>query len=124
MCCIFKILHSELEASLQTSRDQLAVTSSELEKQQALTEKLETDLLSLNKSNGEATPSNSTDVLAGLELGKNPVRLYSVHSVSILMSDIAFTGVVIEKYPSTFYILGRHVNPAHCDQPTRSVPAT
>ncbi|GLB37586.1 putative CASP C terminal [Lyophyllum shimeji] len=72
----FRILHGELEESLQTAQDQLKNMSSELEKQKALNEKLENDLASMNKHkpNGDATPSDSgLDVLAGLELnGKSP----------------------------------------------------
>ncbi|KAJ7647139.1 CASP C terminal-domain-containing protein [Roridomyces roridus] len=77
----FRILQSELEASLQTVEEQLAGTSAELGKQKILNEKLENDLLSMNshKSNGDLTASNndSTDVLAGLDLGRKtdqPVR--------------------------------------------------
>lgn len=74
-----QILQTELEASLQTAEERLAGTSAELEKQKILNEKLENDLLSMNshKSNGDLTASNndSTDVLAGLDLGRKPVRL-------------------------------------------------
>ncbi|KAJ4476999.1 CASP C terminal-domain-containing protein [Lentinula edodes] len=64
----FRILHGELEASLQHAQGQLDSTSTELEKQKTLNEKLENDLLSLNKPNGHVSPSGSSDVLAGLEL--------------------------------------------------------
>ncbi|KAJ7045771.1 CASP C terminal-domain-containing protein [Mycena alexandri] len=77
----FRIIHTELEASLQTAEEQLATTSAELEKQKILNEKLETDLVSMNshKSNGDLslTEGDSTDVLAGLDLGRKaeqPVR--------------------------------------------------
>ncbi|KAJ7594300.1 CASP C terminal-domain-containing protein [Mycena floridula] len=68
----FRILHGELEASLQVTEDQLVLTKSELEKQNALNEKLETDLLSMNehKPNGDMGVSESSDVLAGLDLGR------------------------------------------------------
>ncbi|THH12105.1 hypothetical protein EW146_g7817 [Bondarzewia mesenterica] len=82
----FRILHGELEASLQQIRDELASTASELEKQRALNERLETDLLQLNKHgqsqgqngkthvNGTDVPQtefdSDEDVLAGLDLGK------------------------------------------------------
>jgi homeobox protein cut-like len=74
-----QILHTELETSVAASKDQLALTSSELEKQKALNEKLENDLLAMNKHsgsalNGDVTSSDAsasqTDVLAGLDLGK------------------------------------------------------
>ncbi|KAJ4498163.1 CASP C terminal-domain-containing protein [Lentinula lateritia] len=64
----FRILHGELEASLQHAQGQLDSTSTELEKQKTLNEKLENDLLSLNKPNGHLSPSGSSDVLAGLEV--------------------------------------------------------
>lgn len=62
-------------------RSQLEATESELEKQHALNEKLETDLLQMDQRkdggiNGASTPANGTgsatpvDVLAGLDLGK------------------------------------------------------
>lgn len=64
-------------------QDQLALTSTELEKQRVLNEKLENDLLEMNKHkpNGVAgvngnvegvlSPSDSqVDMLAGLELGR------------------------------------------------------
>ncbi|KAF8210571.1 CASP C terminal-domain-containing protein [Mycena galopus ATCC 62051] len=77
----FRIIHAELEISLQTSEERLATTTAELEKQKILTEKLETDLLSMNshKSNGDplTLDGDSTDVLAGLDLGRKteqPVR--------------------------------------------------
>ncbi|KAJ7446265.1 CASP C terminal-domain-containing protein [Mycena galericulata] len=77
----FRILKTELEASLQSAEEQLVSTSTELEKQKILNEKLENDLLSMNshKSNGDLPTSDnvSTDVLAGLDLGRKtdqPVR--------------------------------------------------
>jgi len=76
----FRIIHAELEASLQTAEERLATTTAELEKQKILNEKLETDLVSMNshKSNGDLTSEgDSTDVLAGLDLGRKteqPVR--------------------------------------------------
>ncbi|KAG6867826.1 hypothetical protein C0993_010585 [Termitomyces sp. T159_Od127] len=75
----FRILHSELEESLRAAEDQLKNLGSELEKQKTLNEKLETDLLSMNKhrTNGDVPSSDSgLDVLAGLELGtKKPVSI-------------------------------------------------
>ncbi|KAF7376365.1 Golgi membrane protein [Mycena sanguinolenta] len=78
----FRITHTELEVSLQTAEERLASTTAELQKQQMLTEKLETDLLSMNshKSNGDLAPpadGDSTDILAGLDLGKKTARTRS-----------------------------------------------
>ncbi|KAJ3550102.1 hypothetical protein NM688_g5108 [Phlebia brevispora] len=77
----FRILHGELEASLQSVQSELAMTSSELEKQRALNEKLENDLLQMEAHNPKATNAESQeqddDALAGLELGKKtgpPIR--------------------------------------------------
>ncbi|KAN0125306.1 CASP C terminal domain containing protein [Lactarius tabidus] len=71
----FRILHNELEASLQRTQDDLASTSQELEKYRQLNERLESDLLKIEQhGNGDATPADPAedDVLAelGLELGK------------------------------------------------------
>ncbi|KAI0780119.1 CASP C terminal-domain-containing protein [Fomes fomentarius] len=77
----FRILHAELESALQSVQSQLEATESELEKQHALNEKLETDLLQMDQRkdggvNGTSSPANGTgsatpvDVLAGLDLGK------------------------------------------------------
>ncbi|KAI0630292.1 CASP C terminal-domain-containing protein [Trametes polyzona] len=74
----FRILHAELETALQSVQYQLAATESELEKQRALNEKLETDLLQMDQRKGEngisPSPANGSstpvDVLA--ELGKKP----------------------------------------------------
>ena len=67
-------MHSELEASLQAAEERLWATSSELEKQKILNEKLEMDLLAVekHKPNGDAlSRSNSaSDPLAGLDIGK------------------------------------------------------
>lgn len=78
----WQILHGELEESLQAAQSQLNVMSSEMDKQNALNERLENDLLSMNKhrQNGDDNPSDSgLDVLAGLDLGKKPAVRISVH---------------------------------------------
>ena len=78
-----QILHGELEASLQAAQEELITVNSKLEKQQQLDEKLENDLLDIEKHqqaqvNGkhEARDSlkgtTSSDALAGIELGKKP----------------------------------------------------
>lgn len=73
-----QILHGELEASLQRARDDLASTSSELEKYRELNERLESDLLKIeqhgqgrhDQENGDADPveTGEDDILAGLGL--------------------------------------------------------
>jgi homeobox protein cut-like len=82
-------LHSELEQSLQSVQDQLYTTSSELEQQKVLNEKLENDLFSVDKHklNGNVTPSESggLDALASLELGK---RSTVKHSISLGTSSL------------------------------------
>ena len=78
-----QILHGELEASLQAVQEELITVNTKLEKQQQLNEKLENDLLDVEKHqqaqvNGKhetretlkSTPSS--DALAGIELGKKP----------------------------------------------------
>jgi homeobox protein cut-like len=64
-------MHNELEQSLQSIQDRLHATSSELEQQKILNEKLENDLLSVNKhkANGDVIPSESGS-LDSLDLGK------------------------------------------------------
>lgn len=87
-----QILHGELEAALQSMETQLSATESELEKQRALNEKLETDLLQMDqrKADGGLTPSHANgsatpvDVLA--ELGKKP-------SVSAMLQTTLFRDI-------------------------------
>ena len=64
---------------MRLTRDELETTTSELEKQRALNEKLENDLLQLNKheqngdqNGGSKSPDGASDddILAGLDLGK------------------------------------------------------
>ncbi|KDQ21701.1 hypothetical protein BOTBODRAFT_211241 [Botryobasidium botryosum FD-172 SS1] len=78
----FRILHGELESSLQAVTEQLARDQKELEQQKGLNERLENDLLQLNrhipKTNGDGISGTSTpsgqpgaqDGLAGLNLGQ------------------------------------------------------
>ncbi|KAK0461260.1 CASP C terminal-domain-containing protein [Desarmillaria tabescens] len=89
----FRILHSELENSLQAAQDQLSSTGADLEKQKALNEKLENDLLSMNKhrSNGDITPPESSDVLTGLDLGRKAV---SVRTTPIPFTSSADTSIL------------------------------
>uniref|UniRef100_D8Q8Q9 Protein CASP n=2 Tax=Schizophyllum commune (strain H4-8 / FGSC 9210) TaxID=578458 RepID=D8Q8Q9_SCHCM len=69
----FRITHAELETTLNSVQARLEGTSQELEKQRALNEKLEDDLLALNQGGGERsgrdTPAEGADALAGLDIG-------------------------------------------------------
>ncbi|THH32502.1 hypothetical protein EUX98_g1693 [Antrodiella citrinella] len=85
----FRVLHNELEASLLAAEAQLSATEADLQKQRTLNEKLENDLLQMDRHNptagksslnlngdangsGTQTPAEGVvdDVLAGLELGR------------------------------------------------------
>ncbi|KAJ3803282.1 CASP C terminal-domain-containing protein [Lentinula aff. detonsa] len=85
----FRILHGELEASLHHAQGDLEATSAELEKQRSLNEKLENDLLSLNKPTGNVTPSGSSDVLAGLEVGQRVTLESSARSTPVPFASSA-----------------------------------
>ena len=73
-----QILHGEREASLQRAREDLASTTSELERHRELNERLESDLLKIeqhgqggnDQENGDANPveNGEDDILAGLGL--------------------------------------------------------
>ncbi|KJA20707.1 hypothetical protein HYPSUDRAFT_1090310 [Hypholoma sublateritium FD-334 SS-4] len=66
-----RILHAELEDSLRSERQQLETSSKELDKQKELNEKLENDLLSINKENSTRTSGEmDQDVLSSLDIGK------------------------------------------------------
>ncbi|KAJ3567586.1 hypothetical protein NP233_g6271 [Leucocoprinus birnbaumii] len=89
----FRILHGELEASLEASQAQLENATSELEKQKSLNEKLENDLLSMGSNdknaNGDGTHMPADDVLASLEISKKPTA--SGASTSARSTPIPFT---------------------------------
>ena len=75
---LVQILHGEREASLQRARDDLASTTSELERHRELNERLESDLLKIeqhgqgrnDQENGDpnAVETGEDDILAGLGL--------------------------------------------------------
>ncbi|CAL1706846.1 unnamed protein product [Somion occarium] len=99
----FRILHGELEASLLASQTQLAETESELQKRKALNERLENDLVQMDrhKPNGDAsgyhTPadsSTSSDALAGLELGKKDVPARQGHIPFAPSADTSILPIV------------------------------
>jgi len=84
----FRILHAELEASLLGVQSDLAATEADLQKQRALNEKLENDLLQMDshKPNGDASGAGTpdfgapSDALAGLDLGKKSTDTPTRHS--------------------------------------------
>ena len=103
-------MHGELEAALQSMKSQLEATESELDKQRALNEKLETDLLQMDQRKGDvgggASPANGTstpvDVLAGLELGKKPgVSLAPHKALSLELILCQTPGITSEEYTYT-----------------------
>lgn len=84
----FRILHAELEASLMAVQGDLAAAEADLQKQRALNERLENDLLHMDshKANGDVSGTGTPDLgvpgdaLAGLELGKKSSDTPSRHS--------------------------------------------
>ncbi|KAF8520409.1 CASP C terminal-domain-containing protein [Hysterangium stoloniferum] len=91
----FRVVHGELEASLRSLSEELTSTKEELEKQRLLNERLETDLLQINKHvNGSTAgigaadnvpaPSGTPGGLEGLNLGK-------IHDSPARTSPIPFT---------------------------------
>ncbi|KAF9529197.1 CASP C terminal-domain-containing protein [Crepidotus variabilis] len=63
-----RILHSELEEHLRTSQERLDQATVDLQKQKELNDRLEVDLLSINKPTNEpATNDKEVDVLASLD---------------------------------------------------------
>ncbi|KIM69039.1 hypothetical protein SCLCIDRAFT_1208454, partial [Scleroderma citrinum Foug A] len=101
----FRILHSALEESVKATRAELETTQLELSKQKELNEKLETDLLALDKrsapSNGAG--GNFDDPLVGLHLdigmervkgsGKNS-ESSTVQSTPIPFASVADTSIL------------------------------
>ncbi|KAJ8588870.1 hypothetical protein M405DRAFT_819013 [Rhizopogon salebrosus TDB-379] len=97
----FRILHTSLEASLRSTQEELADTRAELFKQQALCEKLETDLMALNTNNGpreEGGESGESGIQGlGLELGLRPkdaVGPSSTRSTPIPFTSSADTSIL------------------------------
>ena len=103
----FQILHGELEASLQAAEERLDVTNYELDRQKILNEKLENDLLHMDKHkmngklDGIATPSetSSLDGLAGIELGKK---------TTVSSSNLVLPFVYIPVLLRRIHLQGRH----------------
>jgi len=109
-----QILHSELEASLQAVQEELITVHSKLEKQQQLNEKLENDLVDIEKhqqaqANGthEArdTLKNaaSSDALAGIELGKKSSACISLETDTLkTVLSVYFQGSPARTTPIPF----------------------
>ncbi|KAF8635236.1 hypothetical protein AX17_004009 [Amanita inopinata Kibby_2008] len=89
----FRILHGELEASLHAAQEKLSNTTSELEKQNALNEKLENDLLSMNTTNNDGASDTGIDVLAGLERNKKQ-QDFSARSTPVSFTSAADTSIL------------------------------
>lgn len=132
-----QILHGELEASLQTAQEELITVHSKLEKQQQLNEKLENDLLEVEKHqhaqvNGMPEvrdglkATGSSDALAGIELGKKlSVRIsFSKPGYKTFPSDLlsVFARAV---HPGTIHVnLCGCIHSAYCYKSTGSIQAT
>jgi homeobox protein cut-like len=111
-------MHSELEQSLQSVQDRLNITSSELEQQKILNEKLENDLLSVNKHkpNGDMIPPESGS-LDSLDLGKKSTVQYSS-----LPSDLVTYAVQgLDNSTDTLHVICRYLHPTYCHQSARSI---
>lgn len=119
-----------MEASIQAAEERLVSTNAELEKQKALNEKLENDLVHMDNHNmngrgdGAVTPleSNPLDALAGIELGKK----LSVGAERSSRSpphffDLGFPG---PNYTYSLRIVCRYFHFAYCDKSTGSFQAT
>ena len=132
-----QILHGELEASLQTAQEELITVHSKLEKQQQLNEKLENDLLEVEKhqhaqANGKPEmrdglkATGSSDALAGIELGKKPsVRVSFLNSdYETFLSDL-LSVIARANHPGTIHVnLCGCIHSAYRYKSTRSIQAT
>ena len=73
-----QILYGELEGHLRTSQEKLDQATIELHRQTELNEKLELDLLTMNKNSSDVpTTDNDSDVLASLSVEEKSVWPYS-----------------------------------------------
>jgi hypothetical protein len=111
-----QILHGELEASLQFAQEELITVYSKLEKQQLLNEKLEIDLLEIEKHqqaqiNGKHEARDalknpvSSDALAGIELGKKPgVCVSWLKLTSEKDPNRSFSDVTSTNHPDTIHV--------------------
>lgn len=94
----FRVLHGELETSLREAEEKVGTADLELEKQRALNERLETDLLSLEDArkqpNGHApstaASSEGLNALAGLDIGGKKPNSESA-TPAVRASPIPFT---------------------------------
>ncbi|KAK2464237.1 hypothetical protein APHAL10511_003694 [Amanita phalloides] len=88
-----RILYGELEATLRATQEKLETTNLELERQTALNERLENDLLSMNTANADATSDPGRDVLTGLERSKKSLES-SARSTPIPFTSAADTSIL------------------------------
>ncbi|KAF8348313.1 CASP C terminal-domain-containing protein [Amanita rubescens] len=88
-----RILYGELEVALQSTQEKLETTNLELEKQKALNEKLEIDLLSMNAANTEIASDPGRDLLTGLERSKKSAES-STRSTPIPFTSAADTSIL------------------------------
>jgi len=126
-------MHGELEASLQHAQDDLAFTSSELEKHRQLNERLESDLLKIEQhgqdqtspGNGDADAADAAedDILAGLglELGLTTKNVRCPNYFPFLNFDPS-VGRKILRYNRNLYLL--RPPPIHPFSPSSPANAT
>lgn len=126
-----------MEGSLQAAQEELITVHSKLERQQQLNEKLEIDLLEIEKHqqtqiNGKHEARDalknavSSDALSGIELGKKPsVRVSRLKPGSENIFDHLFLGVTGTDYPDTVHFkLCGCIHLAYCDKSARQIQAT
>ncbi|KIY49113.1 hypothetical protein FISHEDRAFT_65554 [Fistulina hepatica ATCC 64428] len=97
----FRVIHGELEASLQATESQVVSLTTELDKQKELNEKLENDLLEMNQPtasvNGMSTPLDGEgpgNGLTGLDLGGKKLQDGSVRTTPIPFASSADTSIL------------------------------
>jgi len=106
-------LHNELEETLESSRSQLESVSSELEKQKQLNEKLENDLMSIDREKSESpTVDSEHNPLAGLDVGRRvgtcylAKRIILIYLVRKRLSDQRLSLLPLPQTPP-FYLLSQ-----------------
>lgn len=105
----FRINYAELEESLRSTQEKLAISIADLEKQKTLNEKLENDLLQMDKHQALTLPddplstkiagSSSHDLLADLDLGKkahtpSPMRTSPIPFTNASSADASILPIV------------------------------
>jgi hypothetical protein len=130
---VSQILRTSLEASLRSMQDELADTRAELVKQQALCEKLETDLMALNTNNGsgsreEGGESGESGIAGlGLELGLRSKVFLLLKKLFRVVDGNNMAGRSWPEHnaldANTFHVFCGYVHPSNCDQSTGSIPS-